>query len=159
MKRLRLALMVAPMLAFAGCVSFFGQATQNLGDRLQVQLTKDIAAGRVTLDRLPDGARVTLLEPALYPGGGSELDDTGRGVLNNVIEALLDPRLLRIEVAGSPPAAASVQAARVQGVTQYFKDADLGSALEPSAPPQGGTPDSAGTASQGLTITVTIKSS
>lgn len=159
MKRLRLALLVSPMLVVAGCTSFSGQATQNLGDRLQVQLRKDIAAGRVTLDRLPDGARVTLVEPALYPSGGTELDDKGRSVLTNVIEALLDPRLLRIEVADSPPATASVQAARVQGVTQYFKDANLGSTLEPSAPPQGGPPDSAGPASQGLTITVTIKSS
>ncbi len=150
----RLALLIAPILAIAGCASFSGLATKHLGDRLQTQLKQDIAAGRVTLDRLPDGARVTLNEQSLYPSGGTELDDKGRSVLTNVIEALLEPRILRIEVADVPPAPESVQAARVKAVTQYFKDANLNSTLQPAAPPE-----TAGAASQGLTITVRINAS
>jgi hypothetical protein len=156
----RFARWLSPVLMVAACAacSGFGQTVQTLGDRLQVQLKPDIDAGRVTLEPLPDGARVTLVEAALYPRGGAELDDQGRSVLTSVIQALLEPSLLQIEVAQSPAVPGSPPGARVQAVTQYFNDARLGPSLQQAAPPQAVPPDSNGSAPPGLTITVRITS-
>ena len=67
----------------------------------------------MTLEKLPDGTRVTIAEQSLYPNGKTELDDTGRSVLTNVIEALLEPALLQIAVADSPATPAGLQASHV----------------------------------------------
>ncbi len=157
----RLALSLSPMLLIAGCASFsgIGCTAQVLEDRMQTQLKSDIAAGQVTLEQLPDGTRVTIVEQSLYPDGRTELDDKGRNVLTKVIQALLNPALLQIAVADLPATQADLQGPRVQSVTQYFKDAGLEPALQPPAPQQETAPDSAGTAAQGLTITVKIISS
>jgi hypothetical protein len=162
MLRLKTELLVAflgPMLLVAACSSSSGRdrTAQELGYRLQTQLVPDIAAGQAVLERLPDGTRVTLSEQALFPGGKAELDDKGRYVLASVIEGLVDPRLLRIEVEASPATPVSLQAAHVRAVTQYFKDYQLGPALQESTIPQGMPSEAMGAAApQGLTITVTI---
>ncbi len=155
---LRLALTLSPMLLIVGCASSsgIGCTAQVLENRMQTQLKSDIAAGRVTLEKLPDGTRVTIAEQSLYPNGKTELDDTGRSVLTNVIEALLEPALLQIAVADSPATPAGLQASHVDSVTQYFKDAGLEAVLQPAAPPQETPAEAAGTIPQGLTITVKV---
>ena len=154
----RLALTLSPMLLIVGCASSsgIGRTAQVLENRMQIQLRSDIAAGRVTLEPLPDGTRVTIAEQSLYPTGQTELDDTGRSVLTNVIQALLNPALLQIAVADSPATPVGLQGPRVESVTQYFKDAGLEPALQPAAPPQETPAEPAGTAPQGLTITVKV---
>lgn len=144
----RFSLTFGPVLLVAACASWCGSSgtAQDLGDRLQARLAPDIAAGRVVVDRLPDGTRVTVREPILVANRAMALDDTGRMVLTHVIQGLIDPSLLRIEVADSPAAPT---------VTQYFADYGLGQALQPAAPQQVGPPGSP-TAPQGLTITVRV---
>jgi flagellar motor protein MotB len=159
MVRLRAELLAAifsPMLLAAACSSSpVERSAQELGYRLQAHLAPDIAGGGAVLEQLPDGARVTLGEQALFPSGSTELDDKGRYVLASVIEALLAPRLLRIEVAESGTGPVGLQAARAQAVTRYFEEYGLGPALQVSATPSG----SVGAAPQELTITVRIVSS
>lgn len=149
------------MLLIVACSSSpgIGPTAQDLGQRLQVRLAPDISAGRATLDRLPDGARVTLVDQSLFPGGGAQLDDTGRDVLTRVIQSLLDPRILRVVVAESPAPQADLQDAQTGAVTQYFQEYGLGSVLQPATPQQGMAPGSVGAAPQALTITVSIRSS
>jgi hypothetical protein len=157
----RLAVLLSPMLLAVACSSWPGAepAAQDLGQRLQARLAPDIAAGRATLEQLPDGARVTLVDQSLFPGGGAQLDDAGRDVLTRVIQGLLAPRILRIVVAESPTTQADLQDAQTGAVTQYFQDYGLGSVLQPATPQPGTPPGSVGAAPQGLTITVSTLSS
>jgi hypothetical protein len=152
-----LAALLGPVLLVVGCTSSgVGRGAQGLGQRLQTQLAPDIAAGQVTLEQLPDGARVTLTDQSLFPYGGAELDDRGRYVLASVIEGLLAPSITRIEVAGSPAASVDLQGARTRAVAQYFEDYGLGPILLPPAWQQEVPAGSAGSAPQGLTITINM---
>ena len=101
---------------------------------LQARLAPDISAGRVALDRLPDGARVTLADPDLFASGGTALGNSGQVVLTGVIQGLVDPSLLRIAVTGSAAMQGDGQGAQTQAVTQYFDEYGLGQALQSSAP-------------------------
>jgi hypothetical protein len=124
-----------------------------------VELAPDIAAGRVSLEQLPDGVRATLSEQSLFPSGGATLDDKGRYILASLIEGLLDPRILRIVFAVSPAVPAGLQDARIRAVTHYFEDYVLGLALESSTPQQATPTGSVSAAPEALTITVSIISS
>jgi hypothetical protein len=150
----RLVALFFPMLFVVACTSGNNSVT-NLGQRMQVLLAPDIAAGRVGLEQLPDGARVTLPEQSLFPPGRGELDDRGRFLLASVIQGLLDPGILRIDVAEPAPSPAYLQGPRAGAVRQFFVDYGLGSTLQPAAVPQG----SVDTAPQDLTISVSIVSS
>ena len=147
--RIRRVASVAPMLLLVACTgSYWDNAPVVLGDRLQDRLTPELASGQAGLRRLPDGAQVVLTDQALFPGGGTELDDRGRYVLASVIEGLLEPTILRIELTGTPGTPVSVQEARLRSVTQYLEDFRLGPQLQP-APPQD-------IAAQGMAITVRV---
>ena len=139
-----------------GCTSQFAQSRENLDSRLQARLKPDIAGGRVALDQVPDGSRVTLVSSSLYTPDGTDLDDKGRDALTALIQALLDPQLLAIEVAAAPPApeapqpqspgapqplatppaAGAAQSARAQAVARYFEDAGLKPVVQPELVPQ-----------------------
>jgi flagellar motor protein MotB len=151
----RLAPLFLPMLFVVGCTSSGNNSAANLGQRMQVLLAPDIAAGRAGLEQLPDGARVTLPERMLFPPGRDELDDKGRFLLASVIQGLLDPGILRIDVTEPAPSPAYLQGARASAVRQYFVDYGLGPVLQPAAVP----PGSVDTAPQDLMITVSIVSS
>jgi hypothetical protein len=153
----RIALFL-PMLFVVACTSGNNSAA-NLGERMQVLMAPDIAAGRAGLEQLPDGARVTLPQQSLFPVGRSELDDKGRFILASVIQGLLDPGILRIDIAASPGTPVGLQTAQARAVTDYFVDYGLGPALQPSAPQQDLPPGTVGTAPPGLTITVSVVSS
>jgi hypothetical protein len=147
----RVALFV-PILFVVACTSSGNNSAANLGQRMQVLLAPDIAAGRVGLDQLPDGARVTLPEQSLFSPGRGELDDRGRFLLASVIQGLLDPGILRIDVAEPAPSPAYLQGPRTLAVRQYFVDYGLGPALQPASVP----PGSGDTAPQNVMITVSI---
>jgi hypothetical protein len=146
------------LLAVVACASGNNSAA-NLGQRMQVLLAPDIASGRAGLEQLPDGARVTLPQQSLFPTGRSELDDKGRFILASVIQGLLEPGILRIDIAAAPGTPVGLQTAQAQAVTQYFVDYGLGPSLQPSAPQQDMPPGSVSTPPPGLTITVSIISS
>jgi hypothetical protein len=151
-----MAALLAPMLLAVACTSSSGvsRSAQELGQRLQVGLAPDVAAGRAALEPLPDGARVTLSDVALFPTGATELDDKGRYVLASVIQGLLSPRILLIEITESPASPVGLQGLKARAVTQYLEEYGLQSTLQPPVPP-----DSAGAVPRGLTITVSIVSS
>jgi len=150
----RLVALFFPMLFVVACTSG-NNSVANLGQRMQVLLAPDIAAGRVGLEQLPDGARVTIPEQSLFPPGRGELDDRGRFLLASVIQGLLDPGILRVDVAEPAPSPAYLQAPRAGAVRQFFVDYGLGPTLQPAAVPQG----SVDTAPQELTISVSVVSS
>jgi hypothetical protein len=156
----RLAVLFSPMLLVAGCASGSPHDVQELGDRMQIQLAPEIADGRVGLQRLPDGAQVTLTDRALFPNGSATLDSRGRYVLASVIEGLLAPPLLQIDVTEAPGTPPSLQQARALAVTQYLREYEVAPELQ-YATLQQGMPAAGGTvagdaAAPGTAITVTL---
>jgi hypothetical protein len=160
----RLAGLLCPLLLFAACGGPSGQqrAARQLDHRLEARLAPQINAGNATVQPLPDGARVTLLSPGALPAAqlppgvptvGGGVDD-GRA---KVIQGLLDPRLMRIQLADTSALPPYQQAARVAALTQYFVDYRLGSTLQPAAPPQAMPPGPDGAAPAGLTITISVQ--
>lgn len=119
MRPLRASVFVAQLVLLLGCAS--ERSPQDLGDRLQVELSPELASGSVTLERLPDGARVTLPDQTLFPTGGAELNAKGRDILSSLVEALLAPPLLQVEVAGPAGAPMQLQQARVRAVTEFLQ--------------------------------------
>lgn len=147
---------VMPLLMAAGCASGPDQDAHELGDRFQTQLRPQLAGGQAVLERLPEGVRVTVSEQSLFPRGSAELDDKGRYVLASVVESLLDPSLLQIQVVEWSPTSPALQLARVQAVADFLDRWQLLSA--PEAPPvQRAVAGEVGTAStQATTIIVLV---
>jgi hypothetical protein len=92
--------MVLATLLLAACSGPGEQrATRDLNDRLQARLAPDIAAGRAVVQPLPDGARVTLLSS---PSGQWGVEQ-GQDARVSTVQALLNPSLLRVELAKQTP--------------------------------------------------------
>jgi hypothetical protein len=145
------------LLSLAACgESAARHNAQILNGRLQAGLAPDLAAGRATLQPLPDGAQVTLAEQTLFPNGGAQLDDRGRFILASVIEGLLDPRILRIDLAQSPATPPDLQQARLRAVRQFFDAYLVGLALQPAPVQSAMAPQPVAATSQGTTVTVTV---
>jgi hypothetical protein len=152
----RLAVLFSPLLMITACGSSgVRHATGDLNDRLQAQLAPDIAAGQATLQPLPDGAQVTLPEATTFSGGGGKLDAKGEHALASVIEGLLDPSLMRVELADAATTPQHLQDTRIQTVTQQFVQSGLGPSLQPAGPPP--APPSVGTVPAALTITINVQ--
>jgi hypothetical protein len=94
----------------------------ELTQRLNLQLAPEIASGQAGVQRLPDGARVTLADGTAFAPGGVTLDERGRSTVASVIEALLAPRLLQVDVSGSAAATGSIQDQQARAVTSYFEE-------------------------------------
>jgi hypothetical protein len=139
----RLALLLIPLLAVSACTSDYGRGkvSYDLDNRLNQRLAPDIAAGRVTVNQVDDTTMVALADQSLFTPGRAELNDAGRNVLTGVMQALLNPRLLRIEVAHP---VGTLPAARTQVVQQYFSEANLEATPQPDA------------SANGLVIAVTV---
>jgi hypothetical protein len=150
----RLIVLLCPLLLAAACSSGQQQTTRRLGDRLQTQLAPDIAAGRAAVQPLPDGARVTLLDPSLFPNTASVLDGREDDVRASVIEGMLDPALMRVQVTDSSGLPDNQRETRVRNVVDYFTAYGLASSLQPVEPLQ---PPAAGAAPAGLTITIGVQ--
>lgn len=147
----RLLAVLAPVALLAACASPEHSTARLLDQRLQAQLAADIAANRVTVQPLPQGARVTFLGTSATPGGlASSLPDEGSS-RSSVIEALLDPTLMRVAVDDTAPVTADQRAAQVASIRQYFQENALGSLLLPDPQPQLLPPGPPGVA---LTISV-----
>jgi hypothetical protein len=150
---------LCPLLLVAACASGQQQTTQLLGNRLQERLSSDITAGRTALQPLPDGARVTLVDPNLFQNGGNELNDNGRDVLASITEGLLDPSLMQIAVDDTSPPTGPIgwQPARASAVNQYFTDYGLGGTLQPPAPAQPIPAGAVAPAPAGVAITISVQ--
>ncbi len=132
------ATLLGSLLLMAACSS--GSPTQDLNTRLQASLTQQIATTEAALQPLPDGSQVIIIDQSLFVAGGANLSDKGQYILASVIEGLIDPRLLRIEIAESPGTAPYLQTARVQAVTEYFGDYGLAPTLQSPSTPVAETP-------------------
>jgi hypothetical protein len=132
----RFAIVLGPLLAVAACASGEQHTTQLLNDRLQAELAGDVAAGNAALQPLPDGARVTLLStsPFPFPDDQKALDAKVPDIRSNVIEGLLDPSLMRVQVMDSAVLTDRQRQARVLNVDQYFVAYGVGSTLDTASP-------------------------
>ena len=154
----RLAVLFSPLFLIAACSSGQQHTTRLLNQRLQAQLAPDIAAGNVTLQPLPEGAQVTLLGPSLFSNKVRTGEDQRPDLRSAVIEGLLDPRLMQIQLADTSNLPDNQRNARIRDVSRYFVAYGLGSTLQPSdVPPQAVAPGPGGSAPPGLTITINIQ--
>jgi outer membrane protein OmpA-like peptidoglycan-associated protein len=149
---LRASVSVAQLVLLLGCAS--ERSPQDLSDRLQVELSPEIASGGVTLERLQDGARVTLPDQMLFQTGGAELDARGRYVLTSLVQALLAPPLLQVDIAGPAGTPMPLQQARVRAVTEFLQGIQVAPNLLFTGL-QEQPPAADGVAPQATTVTVT----
>jgi hypothetical protein len=155
---------LCPLLLLAGCGQSSGEqrAASLLDERLQVGLAPDLTAGNVVLQALPGGAQVTLLGPSLTPGA-PRASAVGRDVRADIVEALLDPRLIQIQVADTSALPDYQRDARIRDITQYLTEYGLGPTLQSAAPLQSAVPvqavsaGSAGAAPAGLMLTISVQ--
>jgi hypothetical protein len=75
----------------------------------------------------------------------------------SVIEALLDPRLMRIAVADTSTLPDDQRVDRIQGARRYFTAFGLGSTLQPAAPLQATPAGPAGAMPAGLVLTISVQ--
>lgn len=129
-----------PLVLAACCASKQERSARLLDRRLHHTLASDIASGTAAVERVPGGVRVTLLSPGVMPAGGTAQSDRDYDPRASVIEGMLDPRMMRIQVADSSGLPADQQAARVQDTEAYFSAFDLSDVLEPPAATSGGGP-------------------
>jgi hypothetical protein len=150
----RSAAFLGPVLMIAACSSGPAHTTRLLNNRLQDRLAPDIAAGNANLQPLPQGALITLLGTSQFPNDVRALDDQQRDVRSSVIEGMLDPTLMQVQVADTSALPQDQRDARVRNIVQYFTAYGLAPSLLPVPPEQAA---SAGAATAGLTITIGIQ--
>jgi hypothetical protein len=144
-----LTAVLCPVLLAACCSSGQQRTAQRLDRRLEAILAGDIAAHRAAVQSLPDGARVTLLDPSLFPDSEDALDNRISDPRANVVEGLLDPSLMRIQVADTSALPIDQRDTRVRNVIEYFQVAGLGPSVQPGEAPQATPP--------GLAITISVQ--
>jgi hypothetical protein len=154
----RWTLLLGLLLLVAACSSGPTRArdTQVLYDRMVARLASDLAAGRVKVQRLPHEVRATLVEEPLFVPGGAELNADGRDLLTRLIEAMVDPGLLRIDTTNAGAEPGTLEAARAEAVLQYLAQPNLAAAFQPQGPAWNMSPRAAPAPAQGLTITVHV---
>lgn len=131
-RRLGLSLLLGSPLLMAACASNDqASATQDLGDRLQARLSNETADGRVSVERLPSGARVTIQDNALFGPAGVALTDGGRNVMTGLVQALLDPSWQQVAMAAGPNTPATLQGPRTRAMERFFSDHGLGGMIAP----------------------------
>ena len=145
----RASIALLPALFVAACGSARHRTARLLDQRLEASLAADVAAGTAVVQRLPDGARVTLLSPTSFPNRPLTQDDKSTDIGASVIEGLLDPRLMRVAIADTTTLPDEQRQIRVQNVETYFADFGLADTLQ--APPANAAPGPAG-----LTISVAV---
>lgn len=153
---LRFAIRLCPILVVVGCASASHRSAWHLENRLQTRLAPQIAAGQVGVQRLPDGVRVTLSEQSLFPYGSAQLDDRGRYLLASVVQGLLDPRLLRVDVSEQSGTSTFLQQQRVRAVTEFIHHVEVAPELLFAALATGMSAGPVASAPQPMAITVTV---
>lgn len=145
--------LLPPLLLLGACASDRQRSARLLDRRLQTQLAPDIAANRAAVQPLPDGARVTLLGPSLFPNDTSTLANPEIDPRASVIQGLLDPDLMRVQVTDTSALPDDQRKARVQNVVEYFTAYGLAPNLLPAEPMP---PGSAAPTPAGLAITISV---
>jgi hypothetical protein len=140
-------------LFLGGCAG--ERSPRDLVDRLQSELAPELANGGGTLERLPDGVRITLADQTLFPAGGTKLDTRGRFVLTSLVEGLLAPALLRVDVAGPAP----VPQERAAAVAQFLNGVQVAPNLLFASLYTGPLPSSQMPQATTITVTAPARSS
>jgi hypothetical protein len=148
-----LTALLPPLILVSACGSGQERTTQLLNRRLQTQMAPDIAANRASVQPLPGGARVTLLGSSLFPNDTTTLDNQEVDPRAGVIEGLLDPDLMQVQVADTSTLPDRQRDTRVGNVVQYFTAYGLEATPRPADPPQ---PGSAAATPAGLAITISV---
>ena len=103
MKRPVLGFLIVLVL-FTGCVPapMYQQAVQNsqLYEQMNQQLQAEVAADQVKIQQLQDRLKVTMLNEILFPEGGYEIDQKGKGTLNKIVPVLSNLQNQRVVVNG-----------------------------------------------------------
>jgi hypothetical protein len=85
------------LLALGACSE--PSSTQLLSSRVPARLNQTVPCNRpVSVEFLPDGARIRLPETSLFLIGRTDLSPCGQFVLASVTEALLDPRIMQVVI-------------------------------------------------------------
>lgn len=121
----------ASLLGLAACGSVEQDTTTVLNQRLQERLGNDITTNRVALQRLSDGARVTFLDASSSPGSLPVSDPNEGSTRASMIEALLDPALMRVALTDTSNLPQDTKNQRVGDLTRYFQSMLLGAILHP----------------------------
>lgn len=116
----QLATLLPLLTLFAACSASDGGSARLLDQRLRTQLAGDIDAHRATLQQVPGGDRVTLLDDGIYPTNTYAMDGRERDPRASVIEALLDPELMQVQVADVSTLPDERRDARLRNVVDYF---------------------------------------
>lgn len=147
----RHVVLLTPLVLLAACGSGQQHSVQVLNHRLEARLAPEIAAGRAVVQRTNSGAQVTLLDTSLFPNDARSLDDQYPDIRADVIEALLDPTLMQVQVSDSSGLPAYQQDMRVRNVRNYFTANGLGIVLvPPETTPVAGVP-------AGLNMTINVQ--
>ena len=142
-----------PLLLLNACGSSPEQRSARLlNERLQSRLGPDIAAGRVALRPVANGAQVTLLDPTLFPNDKMALDGRYPDVRADMIEGMLDPGLMRVQVADTSALPQKDRVTRVLNVEQYFVANGLRQTLQET----GTAGSETGPATPGLNVTMLV---
>jgi hypothetical protein len=150
----RLAGLTGPVLLLAACGwSQQGRTTRLLDHRMQTRLQADIATNRAAMQPLPDGVQVTLLSTSMFPNSIAATEDQYPDIRATVIEGLLDPALMRVQVVDTSSMPDDQRALRVHNVVRYFAENGLGSVIRQVEPP---TAQPTTAAPPGLTITIRV---
>jgi len=153
-----LTVLLLPLLLVTACgQSGPNHTAQLLDQRLEARLAPDVATHRAVVQSLPDGARVTLLDTSLFPNNADTLDNRVSDPRANIVEGLLDPSLMRIEVADTSSLPADRRDVRVRNVIEYLRVAEVGPSLRPAEPPPTIPAGSAVSEPAGLTVTITVQ--
>ena len=158
----RVAILLTALLPVAACVPGPDHVAEHLNERLQTQLAPQMTTSQAALETFPDGARVTLTDQSLFKPGSAELSDSGHYIIASVIEGLVNPSLLRIELVESPASSPYLRDQRLQTVMQFLSDYQLAPFVHPgtwqeTAPPAtGASPATGAPPSQVLAITITV---
>ncbi len=132
----RRAAHLIPLLLLAACGSGQQHTQRVLDQRLTDRLASEVASGQAVVQKTATGNRVTLLGQSAFSNGPRALDDQNRDVRADVIEGLLDPRLMRVQVADSSSLPEAQRGARVRNVSDYFAANGLGSVVVPADAPR-----------------------
>jgi hypothetical protein len=150
---IRHVVLLTPLLLVAACGSGQQHTVRLLDQRLEAGLASEIAAGRAVVRPTAGGAEVTLLDTTLFPNDARSLDDQFPDVRADVIEGLLDPNLMQVQVADTSALPAYQQDTRLRNVQDYFTANGLGTVLVPAAAaPAAGAP-------AGLNLTIDVRCS
>jgi hypothetical protein len=129
---------------------------QTLNQRMAMRLADDVAAHTAAVQPLLDGTQVTLIDTTPVPGGpATELPGEG-SARASLVEAMLDPSLMRIELSDTSSLPDDQRAQRISDLADYFRRYGLGQTLVPPTQHVVLRSDAVPQPPPGLTVTIAV---